>query len=76
MKVFRLVSRQHSASMVLNKSNFAAVFAHINSNKVSVFVLKNSIISTFENENFYTWLSEFMDLILVATIVKVAQHLK
>jgi len=43
------------------KDNFASVFSAINQSK---------------DENFYTWLSEFIDLIIVATIVKLADFLK
>lgn len=56
----RLVKRQTKSSLV-EKKVFSTVFAHINQIK---------------SENFYTWLGEFIDLILVAAIVKLADHMK
>jgi len=44
---------------ILEKSDFAAVYALLNGMKT---------------DEFYSWLSEFMDLILVAAVVKLANH--
>lgn len=55
-----LVQRQNS-SHIIEKDYFAGVFGEINESK---------------GENFYSWLEEFLDLIVVASIVKIAEQMK